>query len=110
MVKNLPANAGDRAGGGVDLWVGKIPWGRKWQTPPVLLPGKCYGLRSLVGCSLRGHTEWDMTQQLNNNRDFYTGLVEEMGARRLLQLERGLLAFFLRTSEVGMQLETQMCL
>ena len=55
MVKNLPANAGDRAGGGVDLWVGKIPWGRKWQTPPVLLPGKCYGPRSLVGCSLRSH-------------------------------------------------------
>ena len=30
-------------------YVGKIPWRRKWQTTPVLLPGKSHGLRSLVG-------------------------------------------------------------
>ena len=28
---------------GFDPWVGKIPWRRKWQSTPVLLPGKSYG-------------------------------------------------------------------
>ena len=32
-------------------WVGKIPWRRKWQSTPVLLPGKSHGQRSLVGYS-----------------------------------------------------------
>ena len=34
---------------GHDPWVRKIPWSRKWQRTPVLLPGKFYGHRSLVG-------------------------------------------------------------
>ena len=37
------------------------PWRRKWQSTPVLLPGKSYGQRSLVGYSLRGHKESDTT-------------------------------------------------
>ena len=36
---------------GFDLWVGKIPWSRKWQLTPVFLPGKFHGQRSLVGYS-----------------------------------------------------------
>ena len=33
-----------------DLWVGKIPWSRKWQSTPVFLPGKLHAQRrSLVG-------------------------------------------------------------
>ena len=32
-----------------ETWVWKIPWRRKWQTTPVLLPGKSHGQRSLVG-------------------------------------------------------------
>ena len=36
---------------GFDPWVGKIPWRRKWQSTPVLLPGKSHGQRSLGGCS-----------------------------------------------------------
>ena len=47
---------------GFDPWVGKIPWGRAWQLPPVFLPGKSQGQRSLVGCHLWGHTELDMTE------------------------------------------------
>ena len=35
-----------------DPWVGKIPWRRKWQSTPVLLPGKSHEQRSLVGYSL----------------------------------------------------------
>ena len=37
MVKNLPANA--RVAGSVSGF-GMIPWTRKWQPTPVLLPGK----------------------------------------------------------------------
>ena len=39
---------------------------RRWLHPtPVLLPGKSYGRRSLVGCSPWGHKELDMTEQLH---------------------------------------------
>ena len=31
--------------------VGKIPWRRKWQPTPVLLPGESHGLRNLAGWS-----------------------------------------------------------
>ena len=36
---------------GFDPWVRKIPWRRKWQPTPVLLPGKSHGQRSLVDYS-----------------------------------------------------------
>ena len=32
-------------------WVGKIPWGRKWQPTPACLPRKSHGQRSLAGYS-----------------------------------------------------------
>ena len=35
---------------GLDLWVGKIPWSRKWQPTPVFLPGESQRQRSLAGC------------------------------------------------------------
>ena len=38
-----------------DPWVEKIPWQRKWQPTPVLLPEKFLGWRNLVGYSLWGH-------------------------------------------------------
>ena len=37
-----------------NLWVGKIPWRRKWQPTPVFLPGKSHGQRSLVGYMVHG--------------------------------------------------------
>ena len=39
---------------GLDPWVGKIPWRRKWQPTPLFLPGKSHGQRSLEGYSPRG--------------------------------------------------------
>ena len=51
---------------GFDPWVGKIPWRRKWQPTPVLLPGKFHGQRSLVGYSPWGRKELDMTEQLHS--------------------------------------------
>ena len=47
-------------------WVGKIPWRRKWQPTPVLLPGKFHGWRSLVGYSPWGRKESDTTEQLHS--------------------------------------------
>ena len=50
---------------GFDPWVGKIPWRRKWQSSPVLLPEKPHGKRSLVGYGPWGYKELDMTEQLS---------------------------------------------
>ena len=49
---------------GFDPWVGKIPWRGKWQSTPVLLPGKSHG-QSLVGYGLWGHKESDTTERLH---------------------------------------------
>ena len=38
---------------------------RQWHPTPVLLPGKSHGRRSLVGCSLWGREESDMTERLH---------------------------------------------
>ena len=37
----------------------------KWQPTPILLPGKSHGNRSLVGYSLLGYEQLDMTEQLH---------------------------------------------
>ena len=41
--------------GAFSPWVGKIPWRRKQQPAPVLLPGESHRQSSLVGCSPWGH-------------------------------------------------------
>ena len=50
-----------------DLWVGKIPWRRKWQLSPVFLPGESHGQRSLAGYSPRGRKESDKTERLHSH-------------------------------------------
>ena len=37
-------------------------WRKKWQPTPVFLPGESQGRGSLVGYSLRGRKESDMTE------------------------------------------------
>ena len=54
---------------GFNPWVGKIPWRRKWQPTPVLLPGKFHGLRSRVGYSPCGRKESDTTERLHFTSD-----------------------------------------
>ena len=49
---------------GFDHWVRKIPWRRKWQTTPVFSPGKSHGQKSLLGYSLWGPKELDITEWL----------------------------------------------
>ena len=44
----------------IDSW-----WRRQWHPTPVLLPGKPYGQRSLVGCSPWGRKELDTTERLH---------------------------------------------
>ena len=48
-----------------DPWVGKISWRRKQQPTPVLLPGKSYGWKSLVGYSAWDRKESDTTERLH---------------------------------------------
>ena len=62
MVKNPPANPRERRHE-FDPWVGKIPWSRKWQSTPVLLPAEFDGQRSPMGHSPWGHKESGMTAQ-----------------------------------------------
>ena len=61
MVKCLPAMWETE----FNPWIRKIPWRRKWQSTPVLLPGKFHGQRSLVGYSPWGCKESDKTEQLH---------------------------------------------
>ena len=39
----------------LNLWVGKMPWRRKWQPTPIFLPGESHGLRCFSpGVASRG--------------------------------------------------------
>ena len=58
MVKCLP----EMRRPGFNPWVRKIPWRRKWQPTPVLLPRKFHGLRSRVGYSPWGRKKSDRTE------------------------------------------------
>ena len=62
VVNNLPAVRRP----GFNPWVGKIPWRRKWQPPPVPLPGKSHGQRSLAGYRPWCHKELDVTERLHS--------------------------------------------
>ena len=61
VVKNLPAKKKKKESTcqcrrrGLDPWVAKIPWRRKWQPTPVFLPEKSHGQRRLAGDSPQGH-------------------------------------------------------
>ena len=46
-------------------WIGKIPWGRKWQPALVFLPGVSHGQKSLESYIPWGCKELDMAEQLS---------------------------------------------
>ena len=54
---------------GLSPWAGKTPWRREWQPTPVFFPAKCYGQRSLVGCSPWDCEDLHTTEPLNNNKN-----------------------------------------
>ena len=60
--KESACSTGDSNRTGINLWVGKILWRRKWQPTPVFLPGESHGQRSLVGYSPWGCKESDRTE------------------------------------------------
>ena len=49
--------------GRFDPWVRKIPWRRAELPTPVFLPEESHGQRSLMGYSLWGHKESDITEE-----------------------------------------------
>ena len=48
-----------------------LQWRRKWPPTPVFFPGESQGRWSLVGCSLWGHTESDMTEVTQQQQLLY---------------------------------------
>ena len=70
LVKNPPANAGDRRCR-FDPWVRKILWRRKWQPTPISVPGESHGQRSLVGYCLWGRRELDTTEHTHTYWAFF---------------------------------------
>ena len=52
--KEYACQCGRHRRAGFSPWVGKIPWRRKWQHTPVLLPEEPYGQRSLADYRLGG--------------------------------------------------------
>ena len=62
VVKNPPANAGDARDRGSIPWLGRSPGGRRGTLPPVLLPGKLHGQRSLADYSSWGCKESDTAE------------------------------------------------
>ena len=48
-----------------DPWVRKTTWSRKWQPIPVFFPRQERGARR---AAVRGVTESDTAEQLNNNK------------------------------------------
>ena len=59
-------------GYGLDPWVGKITWRRKWQPTPVFFPGQSHGQRSLVGYGSWGHKESDTTEHMCTHTHTHT--------------------------------------
>ena len=81
MVKNLCLQCGRP---GFKPWVREIPWRRKWQPTPIVLPGKFHGQRSLVGYSPWGRKESDTTEQLH----FFFRYLKRLSRKKKLTVGR----------------------
>ena len=53
---------------GFNLWVGKVPWSRKWKLIPVFLPRKFHGQRRLVGYSPWDRKELDIMEHTHTQQ------------------------------------------
>ena len=59
---------------GFNLWLEKIPWRRKWQPTPVLLPGKSHGQRTwqaTVPGVAKSQTQLSIKQHMNFKSTFF---------------------------------------
>ena len=52
-------------------------WSRKWQSTPVFFPGETHGQRNLVGYSLWGCKESDMTEHTHTHTHTHTHMVQQ---------------------------------
>ena len=72
-------------GPGFNPWVRKIPWRRKWQPTPVLLPGKSHRQKSVAGFSPRGRKRAGQHQKrialflCQANRNTQSSCLEKLG-------------------------------
>ena len=71
LVKKLPCQCRRHKRCRFNPWVRKIPWRRKRQPVPVILPRKSHGQRSLVGYSPWGCKESDTTEHKGYQRDTF---------------------------------------
>ena len=60
----MPGNARNEKRDRFNSWVQKMLWSRKWQPPPIFLPGKFHGQGSLAGYSPWGCKEPDTAERL----------------------------------------------
>ena len=66
VVKNPPANAGDRRNASLIPELERFPWRRAWQPTPIFLPGKSHEQRSLVGYGPQDRQQSDLTEATEN--------------------------------------------
>ena len=81
--------------------IGKVPWRRKWQPPPVFLPEESHGQGSLAGYSPWGHKELDMTEHTAQHKlaHWYLlpfSIVPSLGS--ILKKKKGVCQFHTMTS------------
>ena len=50
----------------------RIPWSKKWQPTPILLPGKFHGQRNLASYSHWGGKESDTTERAHKHTHTHT--------------------------------------
>ena len=50
-----------------NVWVGNIPWRRKWLPIPIFLPDQSHGQRILAGYSPKCCKELDMTEHMHTS-------------------------------------------
>ena len=71
--KEPTTNEGDTRDVGFSLWVGKIPWSRKWQPTPAFLLGESHGQRSLQAIQSMGlqrvRHDWATKRQEQEQRE-----------------------------------------
>ena len=74
---------------GFDHWVSTMPWRRKWQLAPILLPAKPHGQRSLAGYSPWGHKEMNVTECMRAHLPTHTHTPPPQHTRGILVLWPG---------------------
>ena len=62
---------------GFNPWIGKIPWGKKWQPTPGFLPESPW-TGELGGLHAWDHKESDTTERLNTHVHIHTHFIQVM--------------------------------